>query len=618
MRNFPLSILLSLSLPFNTAIARTQATSETIDTIPEVVVTGTKNASSIHLIPGSISVVHSSALQSDKTFSLLESVAEHVPGVSMTKNLPLGYGISENAAGQPSIRGLSSKEGRVLVLVDGNPQYTGIFAHPISDCFTSSSTEKVEVIRGSSSVLYGSNAMGGVINIITKENPQGLTISQQVRYGSFNTFRNASGIGYGGDKLNISLTYNLGQSDGHRDSSNLSINNLGFQAAYQINTHWKISTRFDVTDVQGWLPGSQINPTSKADAMALTRNHFNASIQNNYQHVQGAIRTYYFDGVHQLSNWFSRDYTTGFSLHESISLSPSTNITLGTDFKQYGGRSAYKDALIQINELAGYLLLNQEVGKQLHLTAGIRNEENNMYGNRWIPSIGGAWHYQAAGTIKMGLSKGYRSPSIRELYYFPPANETLNPEILWNTDISFINQLWNQALSTEITLYYMEGSNMIQTIPNTQSFPRFINTNSGEIRHYGLEFSGQLHVNQQLNSLFTYTWLQQDERSPFSATHTLRMHPEFTIKKWTASFSVSALLDYSNNPNELTARTSIINTDFGLRYNASKHLACAASLHNLLNQRHSYIAGFPAPGIHGNLSIRYLFYHTKDKQELRD
>ncbi len=57
----------------------------------------------------------------------------------------------------------------MMVLIDGHPQYQGIFGHPISDSYQTMMTERVEVLRGPASVLYGSNAMGGVINIITRQ-----------------------------------------------------------------------------------------------------------------------------------------------------------------------------------------------------------------------------------------------------------------------------------------------------------------------------------------------------------------------------------------------------------------------------------------------------------------
>ena len=80
----------------------------------------------------------------------------------------MGYGVSEGAAGGMSLRGLGSGSGRLMVLIDGHPQYMGLMGHAIADAYQSLMTERVEVLRGPASVLYGSNAMGGVVNIVTR------------------------------------------------------------------------------------------------------------------------------------------------------------------------------------------------------------------------------------------------------------------------------------------------------------------------------------------------------------------------------------------------------------------------------------------------------------------
>lgn len=81
----------------------------------------------------------------------------------------MGYGVSNGAAGGISLRGIGgSPTTGLLVLIDGHPQYMGLMGHPIADAYQSMLAEKVEVVRGPASVLYGSNAMGGVINIVTR------------------------------------------------------------------------------------------------------------------------------------------------------------------------------------------------------------------------------------------------------------------------------------------------------------------------------------------------------------------------------------------------------------------------------------------------------------------
>ncbi|MCK7460836.1 MAG: TonB-dependent receptor plug domain-containing protein [Sphingobacterium sp.] len=84
-----------------------------------------------------------------------------------------GFGVADGAAGKISIRGIGgSPNTQVLVLIDGHPQYMGLFGHPLPDAYVASDAEKVEVVRGPASILYGTNAMGGVVNIITRQQSQ--------------------------------------------------------------------------------------------------------------------------------------------------------------------------------------------------------------------------------------------------------------------------------------------------------------------------------------------------------------------------------------------------------------------------------------------------------------
>ena len=84
--------------------------------------------------------------------------------------------------------GLSGGNARLMVLIDGHPQYAGIFGHPISDVYQTLLADKVEVLRGPASVLYGSNAMGGVINIVTRKmHEDGIKTNVRAGYGSYNT-----------------------------------------------------------------------------------------------------------------------------------------------------------------------------------------------------------------------------------------------------------------------------------------------------------------------------------------------------------------------------------------------------------------------------------------------
>ncbi len=93
---------------------------------------------------------------------------------------------------------------QVLVLIDGHPQFMGIMGHPLPDAYVASDAEKIEIIRGPASILYGSNAMGGVINIITrKQKEDGLNANARLMYGSSNARKYMANAGFKKNKLNI-------------------------------------------------------------------------------------------------------------------------------------------------------------------------------------------------------------------------------------------------------------------------------------------------------------------------------------------------------------------------------------------------------------------------------
>lgn len=132
----------------------------------DVVVTGTRSATTTRNLPMTVSVVDRSTLTENQRISILPTLTEQIPGLFITQRGVMGYGVSNGAAGGINLRGVSSGNGQLLVLIDGKPQYNGIYGHSIADAYQTMMAERVEVLRGPSSVLYGSNAMGGVIKLL--------------------------------------------------------------------------------------------------------------------------------------------------------------------------------------------------------------------------------------------------------------------------------------------------------------------------------------------------------------------------------------------------------------------------------------------------------------------
>ena len=159
-------------------------------TLQDIVVTGTRTAVPERAIVSTVSTVDSEQLNQLERISILPTLSEQVPSLFVTQRGLMGYGVSGGAAGGISVRGLNSGSGQAMILIDGHPQYQGIFGHSIADAYQTMVAERVEIVRGPASLFYGSNAMGGVINIVTRGSSVrrcGTTTNATVGVGSYGT-----------------------------------------------------------------------------------------------------------------------------------------------------------------------------------------------------------------------------------------------------------------------------------------------------------------------------------------------------------------------------------------------------------------------------------------------
>ena len=153
--------------------------------IDEVVVTGSNNAVGRDLLPYMVTTVPASQREATGKGQLLSALSGMVPGLFVTERNIFGFGVSNGGAGAIKIRGVGgTPTNAVLMMVDGQPQFAGIYSHHVADIYETEYVDRVEVLRGPGSVLYGSNAMGGVINVITKNcDTSGNYSTKKFKYG---------------------------------------------------------------------------------------------------------------------------------------------------------------------------------------------------------------------------------------------------------------------------------------------------------------------------------------------------------------------------------------------------------------------------------------------------
>lgn len=454
--------------------------------LDEVVVTGTRNETDIRHLPMTISVVGRQQLEQTYQPSILPTLTEQVPGLFTTSRGIMGYGVSTGAAGGMSLRGIGAGVNAaggpttsLLVLIDGHPQYMGLMGHPIADAYQSMMAERVEVLRGPASVLYGSNAMGGVINIVTRKMQEdGVKTNAQIGYGSYNTLQTEVSNRVRKGRFSSVVTGSYNRTDGHRDDMEFEQYGGYAKLGYDFSDTWKLWGDVNITRFNASNPGEADNPYIDNDSR-ITRGMTSFALENRYDRTSGAVSFFYNwgrhrinDGYHpggepQKSHFNSKDRMLGISWYQSATLFTGNRLTVGFDYQHFGGESWNKVVAIdeakpgqqigdripgvdkQMDEFAGYVDFKQDINSWLSLDAGVRIDHHSHVGTEWIPQGGLAFHLPWQAELKAMVSKGFRNPTIREMYMFPPQNPDLKAESLMNYELAAFGRghvLWGEPL----------------------------------------------------------------------------------------------------------------------------------------------------------------------------
>jgi len=596
-----LSALLAIQLSYS------QSTAKDSVKLDDIIVTGSKIEISRKIVPVSVSQISKRDIENSGQMNILPLLNTFAPGIFVTERNVLGFGVSTGGSGSVSIRGVSgSPNTDVLVLIDGHPQYQGIFGHPLSDAYVASDVEKVEIIRGPASILYGSNAMAGAINIITKKQvEEGVKVNLGAAYGSFNTQKYYGTIGYKKDQLSVFASLNHDQTDGIRANTDFNITNGYTKVGYGLSKHLDLTADFSIAKYNGNDNGSVYAPPAPFN-IDITRGKTSLLLENKYDKVEGALKFYHNFGTHDLSDGFhSTDRNSGLMFYQTLKLLPGSNITVGTDIKQYGGKvnqTAVKDSLITVNESAVYAYAQQTLLEKLNLSAGLRLEHNSKYGSELIPFAGLTYNPTESTTFKANVSKGFRSPTIMELYLYAP-NPDLKPERMMNYEVSWLQALLDNRLQFDLTAYVVKGDNMIQVTPGVP--PAMTRKNLGTFTNKGIEFSAKYFVLKNLYVNANYSYLDLDKPVLAAPRQQINVNVNYSYKIWSLNVSsqyveklYSAVYSSPAQPITKALNYNVLNARLSVR--PAKWLELFVAGSNLLDQKYEINYGYPMPGIYFN------------------
>ena len=584
--------------------------------LQEVVVTGTRNAVDVRHLPYTVNVINRQTLTEQQQTSVLPTVMQQVPGLFVTSRSMMGYGVSTGAAGGISLRGVTGGAGQLLVLIDGHPQYNGVYGHPISDSYQTLMAERVEVLRGPASVLYGSNAMGGVLNIVTRSmHEDGVKTHINLGAGSYGTVQTEASNQIRSRRFSSTIAAQYSRTDNHRP-------NMGFEQyggyvklGYDISEHWNAAVDLDLTHWNASNPGTVTQPKLENDQW-ITRGAASLTIENHYNKTSGALSVYDNFGRHKINDGYnaeggtpqtdlfrSKDAVAGVSWYQSAQLFEGNRVTVGLDYQHIYGHAWYtnretgetvttqrrlmQSAHSHENEVAGYVDFRQDINEWLTIDAGLRYDHHSTAGGEWVPQAGIVYRPVETGALKASVSKGFRNPNTREMYMYGTANhDSLRAERLWNYELSWRHSLG--GFSYGANLFYIKGDNMIQAVAGK-------NINTGEIENYGLELEAEYRIDSHWSVSTNHSLLHMKNPVVAAPTYKGFLGANFNCQKW----SIIAGLQYLNGlytavgKDEQKENFCLLNAT--VNYALSKNIDLWLRGENLLAQSYEINLGYPMP-----------------------
>ena len=578
--------------------------------LSEVVVTGSNIAVERNLLPYTVSILDSRQLEASTEPRLLSDLSMTIPSLFVSERGILGYGVSNGGSGHIKLRGVGGdRASGVLMMVDGQPQFAGIYSHHIADMYTKENVERVEVLRGPGSVIYGSNAMAGVINVITrKPESKGIHTSLSAQYGSYNTLMTSltNTINLGAFSTYANLAYD--RTDGN--IKDLTFNQWSgyVKTAYQINSKWSASADFTLSNVKSHDPVyPRLSDPESTDVYRqnITRGDASISITDRYATHSGNLLLYYSYGNHFIDDprhFHSTDDRLGAMIYQNFKPWRGNDMTVGFDFDTYSGRiptSGGKDhtdgslttmGRKRITEYSPYLTLSQSLfDSRLILNGGVRMANSDMFDTQWVPQGGVTFNIVKQLSVKGSIATGYRNPSFRELYLYRMANPDLQPERMTNIEVSVSNH-FGRFLSASVTAYYSRGRNMIQTVDQK-------NMNTGRFINKGIELSAESAIRENLSLSATYSYLATTLSNLTGAPR--QQYSLSAIYRPTAKLQLSGNLRGAAHlfVSEEMDHQSFATLNLKATYQVLPMLSLMLSADNLTDARYQINRGYEMPGI---------------------
>lgn len=579
----------------------------------EIIVEGLRLPATLSESGTSVSIITSDEIE-QRGYAFAVDALANAAGVTVNQNGSFG------GLATVRIRGASSDQ--TLVLLDGVPigDPTAVGGGYDFSIFDAAEIERIEILKGPQSTLWGSDAIGGVVNIISKRPDRGFSGRLFAEGGSFDTARggiSTSGAGDLGDlRLSISGITSDGISKADEDNGNPErdrYEGLTFAGRGGINLPAGIRLEANArhnsgrTDIDGFAPPNfalgDTNDTSQTEqftgAVTLKAPLFNDKVQNlamvGYTDI---VRTGNFGGFR------ARDEGDRLIFRYQATITPVENHRIAVGAEHEENNANNQDT--SITGLFG--LYEVQPIERLTISAGVRYDDHSKFGDETTAKAAISWRALDNLTVRGSWGEGFKAPTIFQLtqsFGALPANDQLQPETSEAFDVGFDFSPIAQA-NLSVTYFNRDTENLIIFAPS------FRYENLEATKAQGFEVSADFALTPSISIAADYAYIDAEDATTGDRQIRIPRHSGDIVLSYddAGPINASAIVRYNGAETEGQFGTDVdawVRVDLAGSYELSPSLELYGRIENLFDEDYQQISGFGTPGLSGYAGVRLSF-----------
>ncbi len=582
-------------------------------TIDEVVVEAFRLPTEISEMGVSAWIVDEETIES-RGYLHMTDVLTTAPGVTINQNGAFG--------GQASARIRGASSDQTLVLIDGivgNDTSTpgGGFNVGIFDV---TDVERVEILKGPQSTLWGSDAIGGVINIVSKKPDEGVNANVTVAGGSFGAQQYGLSVDGSNSDGDFRISYSdqstdgiskADEADGNTEKDGYENQTLSLKGGVNLTSSARLTLNYRETEsatefdsfglATGVEDGDEVSEVEFSSAqLSLTFPLSNDRMQNRVTYADTKIdRANFSGGAPSFSAEGSRQV---FQYQGTYTFNEQHQLSVGFEDEETDNGS---DTFSNTGLFALYQLSASDT---LTVSLGLRQDDHDQYGSKTVGRISTAWTLSDQFGLRASWGEGFKAPTIFQTTFFccgaTVANPALMPEDSEAFDIGIDWQLANGNGAVSLTAFRQDTENQISFSFGVGGYE-----NIAQVESQGIELAADYRFSETLTTTANVTHMDSEDGDGNELVRLPRLTADIAVN-WQPLPTITTSLAAVHNGDEEDSRGTVdawTRLDLSAVYRPNDNVRVTVRVENLGDTDYQQIFGYGTPGRSGTVGVTYSF-----------